>query len=75
MKEPIYLHPGHRPGTNKFLQKLWVWIVPFVVWSKEGRRGFIFRSRALDWYYFVSRELTHTAVASIARKGWFRGEE
>jgi len=75
MSEPIYLHPDHRPGTNRILQKFWVWIVPYVVWSQKGRRGFVSRSRALDWYYEASRDLTHTAVASIARKGWFRNAE
>ena len=68
----IYVHPDHRPGTNKHLQKFWLWLAPFTVWDKDGPRGFISRNRAIDFYYRVSRELTTHATASIGRKGWFK---
>ena len=68
----IYVHPDHRPGTNKHFQKFWLWLVPFTVWDKDGPKGFISRNRAVDFYYRVSRELNATATASIERKGWFK---
>lgn len=68
----IYVHPDHRPGTNKYFQKFWLWLVPFVVWDKDGPKGFVRIGRAMDFYYQVSRTLTTTATASIERKGWFK---
>ena len=68
----IYIHPDHRPGTNKYFQKFWLWLVPFVVWDKDGPKGFIRIGRAMDFYYQVSRTLTTTATASIERSGWFK---
>lgn len=71
----IYVHPDHRPGTNPILQKIWLWIAPFIVWDKDGPRGFIRLSKAMDFYYSCSREIAVTGVASIARKGWFKKPE
>ena len=68
----IYIHPDHRPGTNKHFQKFWLWLTPFTVWDKDGPRGFFRLSRAMDFYYSVSREIAVSGIASIERKGWFR---
>ena len=71
----IYCHPDHRPGTNPLFQKFWLWFAPFIVWDKDGPRGFISRNKAMDFYYKVSREMPVNGVASIQRKGWFTKPE
>jgi hypothetical protein len=67
----IYCHPDHRPGTNPLIQKVWLHIAPFIVWDKDGPKGFIRRDKAMDFYYKVSRDMPPAGIASIERKGWF----
>ena len=71
----IYCHPDHRPGANPLVQKFWLWFAPFIVWDKDGPKGFISRNRAMDFYYKVSRDMPVAGVASIQRKGWFARPE
>jgi hypothetical protein len=67
----IYCHPDHRPGTNPLFQKFWLWMSPFIVWDKDGPKGFISQNRAMDFYYKCSRDMPVAGIASIQRKGWF----
>ena len=71
----IYIHPDHRPGTNPIVQKFWLFISPYIVWDKDGPKGFIRRGKAMDFYYRVSRDMPPSGIASIQRKGWFTRPE
>ena len=71
----IYCHPDHRPGTNPLVQKFWLWFAPFIVWDKDGPKGFVSRNKAMDFYYRVSRDMPVAGIASIQRKGFFTRPE
>jgi hypothetical protein len=71
----IYCHPDHRPGTNPIVQKVLLYVAPFIVWDKDGPKGFIRRNKAMDFYYKVSRDMPPAGIASIQRKGWFTKPE
>ena len=75
MTDTFYIHPKTRPGKNPILQRLWIWIAPFIVWDDKGPQGFILRNRALDFYYQCSRNLKNHSTANISRKGWFRSSD
>ena len=71
----IYCHPDYRPGTNPLVQKVWLYVAPFIVWDKDGPKGFVRRGKAMDFYYKVSRDMPPAGIASIQRKGWFTQPE
>lgn len=75
MSPGIYLHPTSRHSTFRLLKKLWLWLAPFTVWTKDGPSGFISRNRAVDFYYRVSSKLNGSESASIERTGWGKVSE
>ena len=72
MSPGIYLHPKSRPSKFGFLSRIWLWLCPFTVFTKDGAHGFISQNRAVDFYYQISSKLIGNAVASIERKGWLK---